>query len=113
MSSKAVREQEKQEAIERLRDILKPGDTVYTILKHKSRSGMQRKIDLYAIKPNCNGVHEPRYLSGYAARALGWRLSDGRGIVVDGCGMDMGFHVVYELSGVLFGKSSDLRQEWM
>lgn len=41
-----AREKEKQEALEHLRSIIKPGDTVYTILlRHVSRSGMIRVID--------------------------------------------------------------------
>ena len=47
MSKKS--DQEKTEAIERLRKILKPGDRVYTILRHVSRSGMQRVIDVFAM----------------------------------------------------------------
>lgn len=40
----------KEEAIQELRNILKPGDRVYTILRSVSRSGMSRCIDFYAIK---------------------------------------------------------------
>lgn len=54
---------EKDEAAERLREILKPGDTVYCILRHVSRSGMQRRISLYTLHDG-----EPRWLDGYAAR---------------------------------------------
>ena len=38
--------QERQDAIERLRSMLAPGDSVYTILRHVSRSGMSRSISL-------------------------------------------------------------------
>jgi hypothetical protein len=34
----------RQEAIAQLREWIKPGDTVYTIVRHVSRSGMQRTI---------------------------------------------------------------------
>lgn len=128
---------EKEAAAESLREILKPGDTVYTVLRSKSRSGMSRRIDLYTIDPG--GVTKPskvlpkgysypprlRYLSGYAAVLLDIRRSDD-GLKVDGCGMDMGFSLVYNLSSVLFpridqdGKANDkrgagyaLRQEWI
>lgn len=36
----------KDEARKRLKEVLKPGDTVYTILRHVSRSGMTRHISL-------------------------------------------------------------------
>lgn len=86
----------KEYAIAQLRESLAPGDTVYTVLRNVSRSGMSRRIDLY--KMTADG---PLYLTGYAANALGERSPDG-GLKVDGCGMDMGFHLVYSLSRVLF-----------
>lgn len=101
----------------RLLEILKPGDTVYTVLRHVSASGMSRRIDLYAIKDG-----RMQYLSGHAAGVMGWRLPDKPGIVVGGCGMDMGFHLVYSLSYALFKDSPPeghkdggyaLRHEWI
>ena len=97
MTTKAEKEQEKTEAVRDLRKMLKPGDTVYCILRHVSSSGMSRRIDLYVMKKN-----RPVWLSWYAARVLGERLHKESGIVVGGCGMDMGFHLVYSLSRVLF-----------
>jgi hypothetical protein len=87
------------EAKEWLLSVLKPGDTVYTVLRHVAASGMSRRIDLYAIKDN-----EPIYLSGYAAEVMDRRLSDkkGGGIEVGGGGMDMGFHLVYNLGQSLW-----------
>lgn len=81
----------------RLLEMLQPGDTVYTVLRAVSSSGMSRRIDLYAIKNN-----EPVYLSGYAATVLDDRLSEKGGIVVKGGGMDMGFHLVYGLGSALW-----------
>lgn len=46
---------------------------------------------------------EPTYLGYNAAVAMGDRYDrDNEGIRVGGCGMDMGFHVVYNLSRTLF-----------
>jgi len=94
------------EAIVHLREMLKPGDTVYTILRHVSRSGMTRGIDCYLIADN-----RPVWITGYVGHAIGspqpeeyWRKS--MGLKVGGCGMDMGFHVVYTLSRVLFPEGS-------
>jgi hypothetical protein len=95
---------EHTEALERLREWLKPGDTVHTILRHVSRSGMQRVIQLVRIEPG-ETSHEARvlHIGWSAARALGMRYDNKReGIVVGGCGMDMGFALVYELSRVLW-----------
>lgn len=88
---------EQQEAIEKLREILKPGDTVHTVLRNVSRSGMSRQIDLYKI----DGA-EMSYLTGYAAKALDYRRTEQGALKVGGCGMDMGFAVVYNLSRRLF-----------
>jgi len=90
---------------------LKPGDTVYTVLRHVSASGMQRAIDLYIIRDNM-----PLRLTWLVAVVLDMTYSRKReGLVVNGCGMDMGWHVVYELSYALFGTARDgqLRHEWI
>jgi hypothetical protein len=110
------KEKERQEAISELQEILKPGDTLYTILRHVSRSGMLRHISLFSFKSG-----EPLQLDYLAARALGWSLAKGDGIKIDGAGMDMGFHLVYCLAATLFpgydesGKSGGyaLSQRWL
>ena len=98
MATRSKKDQE--EARDFLRSKLAPGDTLYTSVKHVSRSGMQRSISVYRIEDN-----EPWDISGFVAKALGWPLDDKRfGVKVGGCGMDMGFHLVYSLSYVLFPK---------
>lgn len=90
---------EREEAVAALRNALKPGDTLFTILRHCSRSGMQRTISI--IKISKNG--QPGQWSWSAAKACGWNYDNEReGIKVGGCGMDMGFHLVYSLGRVLF-----------
>lgn len=44
-----VSKQEREEAVAQLRKMLKPGDTVHTILRHVSKSGMSRRIDLVKV----------------------------------------------------------------
>lgn len=93
-------ELEQIDAILDLRTILKPGDKIYTTLRHVSRSGMQRVIDVHVIKDN-----EPRWLGSLVAKAMGYRFDDRKqGLVVGGCGMDMGFHVVHSLGYALYGQ---------
>lgn len=92
-----VSKQRKQECIERLRELIKPGDVIYTKLTHVSRSGMYRVINLYVMKDN-----EPIWISRYVADLLeGW---DDRheGCRASGCGMDMGYHLVHNLGYTLF-----------
>lgn len=131
---------ERDEAITKLREWIKPGDTVYTILDHVSSSGMSRAIRVvvpytryrcqtcgYAFEMNyapkrcdhngCNGqtfttevdhIH-PNYSIGKALELRHWKRN-GReqdALMIGGCGMDMGFHLVYELSHVLYGGRPD------
>jgi hypothetical protein len=96
-----VREQE--EARERLRGMLKPGDTVFTILRHVSRSGMLREISVRTFDKDGDCF----YLDGLVARALGDHIGPNDGIKISGCGMDMGFEIVYELGRALWPDGHD------
>ena len=99
---------EVQEAFERLRGWIKPGDTVYTILDHVSRSGMCRhiRVQLIQCKP---GESEPLILhpNHAVSRVLGYSQTRRDGLVVGGCGMDMGFHIVHSLGYALFGREAE------
>lgn len=96
--SRKAKRMEADEAREELRKIIKPGDTVYCILRHVSRSGMQRVIDLHVMTTDADGRPWLRPIGPYAARAMGDRYDYKRnGIIASGCGMDMGFHLVYSL----------------
>lgn len=93
-------ELESIDAVLDLRHILKPGMTLYTTIRHVSRSGMQRVIDVHVIQDN-----EPRWLGYMVAKAMEYRFDDRKqGIVVGGCGMDMGFHLVHSLGYRLYGQ---------
>ena len=92
-----VSKQEREECLDRLREWLKPGDTVYTILRNVSRSGMQREIGLVIFKDG-DDLH-PNYA---ASKVLGYRQGKHDGLIVGGCGMDMGFHVVHQLGMALW-----------
>jgi len=87
----------KKTAITRLLETLKPGQTVFCTLRHVSASGMQRRISLHVIKDD-----EIFQIDHLAARAMGDRIHDKGGIVVNGCGMDMGFSLVYNLGLTLW-----------
>jgi hypothetical protein len=82
-----------------LRELIKPGDTLYTILRHVSASGMSRDISVVYITKD----GETRQLD-YSTHVLtGYPLSKHDGVKVGGCGMDMGFSLVYHLSQILYG----------
>ena len=95
---------ERQEAIDQLRAWLKPGDTVYTIVDHVSASGMSRNIRVVLLKVDDKTGQPVDLHPNWAVQtALGFRQAKrGDGFIVGGAGMDMGFHVVYELSKALW-----------
>lgn len=114
ISNKEGKQLQQEQARDRLRTLFAQSEDkrVYCVLRHVSNSGMSRRIDFYCIRDN-----RPIWLSYDIARALDYRHSDKGGLVIGGCGMDMGFHVVYTLSSVLYGHSNDggyiLKNEWL
>ncbi len=94
-----VSKQQHEESLKQLREWIKPGDTVHTILRHVSRSGMQRTIGLVIAKKDGTMIH-PNW---HVANVTGYSLDPKReGLKIGGCGMDMGFALVYDLSRRLF-----------
>ena len=93
----------RDESIQALRDMLKPGDIVYTILRSVSRSGMYRRISLVVGRGE-----ECRDITFHVARALDEPLQQrgqwvqDSGIGIGGYGMDMGFKLIYNLGCVLY-----------
>lgn len=84
----------KQEAIDKLRTMVKPGEEVRTILRHVTRSGMSRSVSVVLNGEDCSGL---------VALAVGMPFDRNHdGVKVGGCGMDVGFHLVYELSRTLY-----------
>lgn len=88
--------------------------TVYTILRHVSQSGMSRDISVKTLEDG-----QLRDITYTVAEALGEKIKDRNGqrvVRVNGCGMDMGFHLVYGLSSVLYPNEDrggyKLSQEW-
>ena len=103
---------EKAEAIAKLRELLPPGSTVYTILRHVSRSGMQRKVSVVVFKDGYD-LHPNWSVS----KAIGIRLDRSGGhdaLVMNGCGYDVGYEIVEHLNYALEYKGDNaLRQRWL
>lgn len=96
------------EVTHELRDIFRPGSTAATVLRHCSASGMTRAITVHDLRD------AGRYLSPRVAVAADMDWSDRyEAISVSGCGMDMGFSVVYDLAATLYGHASDGRSPRM
>lgn len=92
-----VKSETQREAFDKLKELLKPGQTVYTNVNTVSRSGMSRNISAYI-------VHEGKVLdiSWIINRLNGKAIPEQGGVKMGGCGMDMGFALVYGLSRTLW-----------
>lgn len=127
MSSHKPQKYDDTEAI--LRGWFPRGSTALTTLEKVSASGMTRHIRVFALTTedryratylNGGALHRSREAAGPRARKvvipelvnatwtaaalLGYRVDDhDGGMIVQGCGMDMGFHIVYGLSATLYG----------
>lgn len=88
---------DKLHALAELRTLCPPGTTVYTILRSVSRSGMSRTVQPVVV----NEHGQPQTITGLVASAIGVRTKDGA-CVMGGCGMDVGFELVYSLSRALW-----------
>jgi hypothetical protein len=114
------------EYIERLKAWIEANNyTVYTVLRHVSKSGMMREISV--VIPIVTGGDftediSPKHIQQFVhpsytvAGLLNRSYSEKNGhnsVVCHGCGMDMGFDLVYNLSSVLYGDGYKIRQEWI
>jgi hypothetical protein len=92
------------EAIDTLKSMVTPGDTVYTILRHASASGMSRRISTVIMTDQGN-----KDISYWVAKATQSTLDTNKGgIKVGGCGMDMGFSLVYNMGRALYPQGFDI-----
>lgn len=96
-----------QQARDKLRKMLPPGTTVYCTLRHVSRSGMNRLISL-AVVDDGRLVD----ISYRVAEATGDSYDHNKGAIrVGGCGMDMGFALVYNLGRALYPQGFGIEGE--
>lgn len=99
--------------------IFKPGATVWTSLESVSRSGTSRQLRAFVV--DGGRIDDVTFL---VAEITGRSTNRYGNIVMGGCGMDMGFKLVYDLSCVLYGgtrfkaakghrEGYVLRHEWL
>lgn len=77
--------------------ILKPGTEVCTSVKSVAKSGLSRTMRLFVTVDG-----RIADVTWHAAVLMGDPVQKDGSIRVHGCGMDMGFHIVYTLSRQLF-----------
>jgi hypothetical protein len=116
-SKKAQKEQERESARAYLLSILNKQNrpTLYTNLKSVSSSGMSRDMKVLAVVEG--EIVDITYYVGKLDIGTIKERNGQRVIRVGGCGMDMGFHVVYTVSAVLYGYEErgayTIRHEWI
>lgn len=99
---KSWTDEERNEARRELRAMLKPGGVVHVVQRHVAGSGMTRYLSLFVVRGG-----NLRNVTHLAARVMDEPLHDWHGynvLRVGGCGMDMHFATVYNLSRALFPK---------
>lgn len=96
-------QEEKKCARGTLERLLKPGTTIYTVLRHVSRSGLQRSIQLKVVEEG-----DLIDISWSVAALLDASLDAKHGgIKVSGCGEDMGYALVHDLGMTLWPQGTD------
>ena len=116
-TKKAALARAREAAIDKLRKLLPPGSTVYTILRHVARSGMMRRLDVYALDTDSEGKPWMRYLSGIVSHATGLRFSakggarEDCGIVMNGCGYSQADEIVDRIEESIGLPANALRRE--
>lgn len=118
LSQKKLSKEEIASARDQLLEYFKQDNRVYTRLMRVSSSGMYRVMSLHIARDN-----QILNITWLASRVLGSTLKDvdgSWGIGRSGCGMDMGFDLVYNLSMKLYcpgnydhDSAYRLKHEWI
>lgn len=87
----------RQEAIEALRKLIKPGDKIYTNLRHRTRSG-NMYFDVYVMIDN-----EPRRITHTVGEAAGFSYNRNH----EALAASGQFEIVYHLACALFADGFD------
>ena len=99
---------DKERAKAFLKDWFPKDSTAHTTVVHVARSGMSRHIKVFAISGE-----RIQNISYHVAKFLNWRYTDKEAVFVGGCGMDMGFHLIYTLSSKLYDDGYAIKQSWV
>lgn len=112
-SGKTVTKQDRIEAVARLKEWLKDGDTLWFILRHRAKSGMQRVYDVKQIK-------HYEYMTRPGVSTLSWNIAlacnyswdeTHDGVNVNGCGFSGEQAITDSVAHAIGLKSGQLRYE--
>lgn len=103
-----MNKEEKEKIKQSLLEIFEKNNHVYTVLYHVSRTGMSRRIRLYAIVDN-----KPIDITYRVAALLDYKYEYDGTITIRGVGADVGLETVYKLSYKLYENGYKLTQSWL
>ena len=89
-----------------LKENIKEKETIYYCVTHVSKSGMSRDI-----KFMYHDGERLLNLSGFFSELCDYKWNGNGSIKVQGCGMDMGFHVISSVARTLFDDYKKLNYE--
>ncbi len=102
---KQQKQAEQVESLTTLKNLgINDGATLYTCLQSVSKTGMSRRVGVYVVVDG-----RIVRIDYHVSKALCLPLND-KGLLITGCGMDMGFWLAQQLSAVLNVK---LKHEWL
>lgn len=132
---------DRDDAAEKLKEVLRPGDTIWLRVDSVAPSGMSRiitpmlfrvDVEKTAAKaaagharglweggggPQCVVLGEREMYRWYPGRMIrqltGWGGNDDQGVRMSGGGMDMGMHLVTTVAEILFGDFRALEYKWL
>lgn len=87
----------KEQSKNELLKLVKPGQNIFTVCRHVSASGMSRRISLFVAMDD-----DMQCIDQYVSDVTSYKNSEKGGLVASGCGMDMGFAIVYALGRALW-----------
>ncbi len=100
MNKKQTKELKRQNAITKIKEWLKPNDTILIIQKSVSSSGMSRQVKVYNQRTMSN-------LTYFIPDILDLRYNQNNDCVsISGCGMDMHFWLSDALGHAIYGKKA-------
>ena len=113
-TKKQIEAQEIENAIQTLKNIgCKDGTIIYTTIRSLAKSGMSRAISCFIVTTEADGSNYIQCVDYLVGIALGLKRHKDGGLIVRGCGMDMGYKIVSDLSSVMLSDEYALKQRWL
>lgn len=94
---KAEKDAQAAAGLEALKECIQVGSRIYYTVTSVAASGMSRHMKFFMVRDG-----EIKSLTHAIAAALALKWNGDGSLTISGCGMDMGFHVVYTIGRMLW-----------